>query len=61
MIRWSDLDEGNRRLVVAGAAVDGALRVAALVDLARRPAEEVRGSKRAWGAALAVVSSAGVL
>ena len=61
MTRWSDLDESTRRLVVAGAVVDGALRVAALVDLARRPAEEVRGSRKVWGTALAVVSSAGVL
>jgi hypothetical protein len=59
--RWNDLDESTRRLLVAGAVVDGALRVAALVDLARRPADEVRGPKRVWGTALAVVSSAGVL
>ena len=61
MTGWNDLDESTRRLVVAGAVVDGALRVAALVDLKRRPAEQVRGPKAVWGTALAVVSSAGVL
>ena len=59
--RWSELSERNRRLIAIGGALDATLRIAALVDLRRRPAEEVRGSKRAWGVAVAVVSSAGVL
>ena len=59
--RWSDLSERNRRLIVLGGVVDAILRIAALLDLRRRPAEEVRGSKRAWEVAVAVVSSAGVL
>ena len=61
MTRWSDLDERTRRLLVCAAVVDGALRVGALVDLKRRPAEEVRGPKPVWASALVVVSSAGVL
>ena len=42
-------------------SVEGALKVAALVDLVRRPAEQVRGSKRAWAAAIVVVNSGGVV
>ncbi len=59
--QWSELDPRVRRLIVVGASIDGALRVAALVDLARRPPAEIRGSRRGWAVALALVSSAGVL
>jgi hypothetical protein len=59
--RWQDLDPRTRRLIVVGACVDGALRVAAVADLRRRPADQVRGSKRLWGLGLALVNSAGVL
>ena len=43
------------------AAVDLGLRTWALVDLRRRPAENVNGPKAAWAAGLSVVSSAGLL
>lgn len=43
------------------AATDAGLRVAALADLAKRPPRQVRGTKRRWALALAVVNSAGVL
>jgi len=59
--RWSDLSERTRRLLIAAAVADGALRVAALIDIKRRPASQIRGRKRVWAAALAVISSAGVL
>ena len=59
--RWSDLDPRTRKVLVAAGTVDAVLRVVALADLARRPAGEVRGSKRRWAAALVVVNSAGVL
>jgi hypothetical protein len=59
--RWSDLSEGTRRLLIAAAVADGALRVAALIDIKRRPANQIRGRKRVWAAAMAVISSAGVL
>lgn len=58
---WSDLSESTRRKIMAVAAVDGALKTVALVDLKRRDSAQVRGSKRAWGVALALVNSAGVL
>jgi hypothetical protein len=41
--------------------VDLGLRTWALVDLRRRPAENVNGPKAAWAAGLSVVSSAGLL
>jgi len=59
--RWSDLSERNRRLLIAAAVADGALRVAALIDIKRRPASQIRGQKWVWAAAVAIISSAGVL
>ena len=59
--RWSDLSEGTRRLLITAAVADGALRVAALIDIKRRPASQIRGRKRVWAAAMAVISSAGVV
>ncbi|HET8603507.1 MAG TPA: hypothetical protein VFM09_06225 [Marmoricola sp.] len=59
--RWSDLSERTRRLIVLTGAVEGALKAAALVDLRRRPAEEVRGSKKVWAVAIVLVNSAGAL
>jgi aspartate/tyrosine/aromatic aminotransferase len=58
---WSDLSERNRRLLIAAAAADGALRVAALIDIRRRPASQIRGRKWAWATVTAIVSSAGVV
>jgi len=59
--RWSDLSERTRRLLISAAVADGALRVAALIDIKRRPASQIRGQKRVWAAAVAIVNSAGVL
>jgi hypothetical protein len=38
----------QRAAIVAGAAVEVALTTVALVDLARRPAAQVRGNKALW-------------
>ncbi len=59
--RWNDLDPRTRKAILVVGAVDGALKAAALIDLKRRPADEVRGSRKAWAAALTFVNSAGVL
>jgi hypothetical protein len=59
--RWNDLSPRTRRLIIVGGAVDGALKVAALADLARRPSADIRGSKVGWAAAIIVVNSAGVI
>ena len=59
--RWSDLSERSRRLIVLSAVVEGILKIAALIDLRRRPADQLRGSKRAWATALVLVSSLGLV
>ncbi len=58
--RWSDLSKRTRILLVTTAVADGALRVAALTDIQRRPASQIRGRKWMWAAVVALVSSAGV-
>jgi hypothetical protein len=59
--RWRDLSPARRTAVMSVAAVDLGLRTWALVDLKRRPTQNVRGPKAAWAAGLAMVSSAGLL
>jgi hypothetical protein len=59
--RWRDLSEGQRRLVVLGATVDGALKIAALADIRRRPADQIRGKKWVWAAVVALANSAGIV
>jgi hypothetical protein len=59
--QWSDLSERNRRLLTVMAVAEGVLKLAALIDLRRRPASQVRGPKWLWATVLAVVSSAGVV
>ena len=58
---WQELSPRTRRLIIISGAVDGTLKVAALVDLARRPAADINGSKAAWAVALTQVNSAGAL
>jgi hypothetical protein len=43
--KWSELSPRRRQLLIAAAASEGVLKAAALVDPARRPADEVRGPK----------------
>lgn len=57
--RWSDLDAGTRRFIVIGGVVEGLLKIAALTDLARRPASGVRGRKWVWAVVLVLVNSVG--
>ena len=52
--RWADLSDGQRKLVVAVAAAEVALKIAALIDIQRRPASLIRGPKALWRAAMAV-------
>ena len=58
---WNDLDEGTRKLIIVVAVVESILKGAALVDLKRRPANQVRGPKWLWAPVIAVVNSAGVV
>ncbi len=46
--KWEDLSPGQKLGIVFSGTVQVALLVAALVDIYRRPEEEVRGSKLAW-------------
>lgn len=46
--RWEDFGPGQRRVIVGGVVVTGVLQALMLWDLWRRPAEQIRGSKRAW-------------
>lgn len=59
--RWDELSPRTRQLIIIGAAAEGALKIAALVDLGRRPGGEIRGSKAKWVAAILLVNSGGAL
>lgn len=59
--RWDELSPRARRLIVAAGAVEGVLKVAALVDLARRPSDQVRGSKVRWALAITFANSLGAV
>jgi hypothetical protein len=52
--RWSDLSTAQRRLLVAAAACEAALKIAALIDIQRRPPSQIRGPKALWRAAMVV-------
>jgi hypothetical protein len=58
--RWRDLSESSRRLIVATAIGEAFLKTAVLIDIRRRPASQIRGSKRMWIIAAVLVNSAGV-
>ena len=58
--RWSDLSESSRRLIIAAAIGEAVLKTAVLIDIRRRPASQIRGSKRMWLIAAVLVNSAGV-
>ena len=48
--RWQDLTSAQRRGVLLLGALQFALLAAALIDLRRREAEDLNGSKRLWSA-----------
>jgi hypothetical protein len=58
---WDDLSERNRKLLLAAAAAELILKIAALIDIKRRPASQIRGPKWLWATVVTVVSSAGVI
>jgi hypothetical protein len=59
--RWKDLSPHARRLIIGGGAVEGTLKIAALIDLARRPSSQIRGSKLGWAVAITLINSAGAV
>jgi hypothetical protein len=46
--KWEELSPGQRTAILVAASVELALTATALVDLARRPRELVRGPKPLW-------------
>jgi hypothetical protein len=58
--RWSDLSERSRRLIIGGAVGEAVLKTAVIIDIRRRPASQIRGSKRIWIIAAVLVNSAGL-
>jgi hypothetical protein len=59
--RWNELDPRVRRLIVVSGAFEGVLKIAALIDLGRRPSADVRGSKARWAMAITLINSAGAV
>ncbi|WP_027941398.1 PLD nuclease N-terminal domain-containing protein [Amycolatopsis taiwanensis] len=59
--RWRDLDPRKRRRIVAAVIAEGGLKTAALVDIARRPARQIRGPKWIWAAVVTLVNSFGAV
>ncbi len=58
--KWNDLSPRTKKMVLVGGSVEAALKVAALVDLARRPPSEIRGKKRNWVLAVVLLNSVGI-
>lgn len=46
--KWSDLSEGKRRLIVVAGVAEACLKAAMLIDIKRRPANQIRGPKWLW-------------
>lgn len=61
MRKWSDLSERTRKLIIVTAVAESVLKTAALIDIKRRPASQIRGPKWLWAPVVAVVNSAGVV
>jgi hypothetical protein len=59
--KWNDLSPRTRRLIVLAGTIEGVLKVAALIDLARRSPSEVRGSRAKWAAAVTLINSLGAV
>ena len=58
--RWSDLSEESRRKIVVGGVIEAVLKTLALRDLARRPAEQVRGPKWLWATVIVLINGFGL-
>jgi hypothetical protein len=58
--RWSELSKGQQGGIVGVGIVQVGLSVAALVDVRRRPADQINGSKPVW-VALSCLNTVGPL
>ncbi len=52
--QWNDLTDRQKTALLVAASVQISLAATAWVDLARRPAQKVRGPKPVWAAAIAI-------
>lgn len=52
--KWQELSSGQRAAVLTLASVQVSLAATAWTDLARRPADQVKGSKAKWAAVIAI-------
>jgi hypothetical protein len=52
--KWAGLSDRQRALLLAAATAELSLKIAALIDIKRRPADRIRGPKALWRAAMAV-------
>ena len=52
--KWAELSDRQRAWLLAAAAGELSLKIAALMDIKRRPADRIRGPKVLWRAAMAV-------
>jgi hypothetical protein len=57
---WSGLSARSRRLIIIAGVAETGLKAAALIDIKRRPASQIRGPKWAWAAAM-VANSVGLI
>ena len=46
--KWKEMTPGQRALILTAAPIQLSLAATAFTDLARRPADQVRGKKIAW-------------
>ena len=56
----NDLSPRTRWILTAAAAAEAGLKAAALLDMRRRPASQINGSKKVWALAM-IVNSAGLI
>jgi hypothetical protein len=57
--KWSDLSTRSRRLIAVAAVAEASLKTAALIDIKRRPASQIRGPKWIWAVVVVIVNSFG--
>ncbi|WP_329000906.1 hypothetical protein OHA18_41555 [Kribbella sp. NBC_00709] len=58
---WNELSPAWRRASIVSGAFDGAFKLAALVNRARRAAADVSGPEAAWAVATTLVNSVGAI
>ena len=58
--RRPELSPRTRWILTAAAAAEAGLKAAALLDMRRRPASQINGSKKVWALAM-IVNSAGLI